>query len=507
MIPAALAAALVAALVLAPLGAVIARAGGLSALGPSDLAALRFTLWQASLSALFSCALAIPLARALHRRRFPGRSLFVSLLGAPFLLPTIVAVMGLLAVFGRHGVLNTLLAALGLPGFSPYGPWGVVLGHLFLNLPLATRMLLHGWQAIPAERVRLALSLGLGPREMSRHLEAPMLRAVLPGACLAIFLVCLSSFAVALTLGGGPGSSTLEVAIYQAFRFDADIGRAAALSLLQIGLALTALALAARLTQPPSFGAGLDRAVPLPLAPDLRHRIADTVVLTLASAFLLAPLLAIALRGLPALGHLPAQVWHAAATSVSLALGATALTLALALPLALAAPRRSWAEPVAMLPMTSSALVLGTGLFLIAQPFVPPIALALPVTLLTNAALSLPFALRLLLPEVRALQADYDRLAESLNLSGLARLRYLSLPRLARPLGLAAGIAAAFSMGDLGAITLFSDGRSQTLPLALYQLMGSYRMEAAAGAACLLMALTFALYATFDRIGAHADPR
>lgn len=507
MIPAASAAVLVAALVLAPLGAVMLRAGGLSALTAADLEALRFTLWQASLSALFSCLLAIPLARALHRRRFPGRSLFIAALGAPFLLPTLVAVMGLLAIFGRRGLLNGALDALGLPGVSIYGPWGVVIGHLFLNLPLATRMVLQGWQAIPAERVRLALSLGLGPAEIARHLELRMLRAVLPGAFLAIFLVCLSSFAVALTLGGGPRASTIEVAIYQAFRFDADPGRAAALSMLQVALALVALAIASRLTLPPGFGAGLDRAQPLQLAPGLPHRLIDALILSAAAGFLLSPLAAIALRGLPALGSLPGQVWQAAFTSVWLAIGAAALTMALALPLALAAPRRIWAEPAAMLPMAASSLVLGTGLFLIAQPFVAPTALALPVTLLTNAALSLPFALRLLLPEVRALQADYDRLAESLNLRGLARLRFLTLPRLARPTGFSAGIAAAFSMGDLGAIALFSDGRSQTLPLAVYQLMGSYRMDQAAGAACLLMALTFVLYAACDRIGAHADPR
>lgn len=508
LIPAALAAALVAALVLAPLGAVMLRAEGLAALTRADLGALWFTLWQAAVSAALSCALAVPVARALFRRRFPGRKALISLMGAPFLLPTIVAVMGLVAIFGRRGAVNAALAALGLPEITLYGAQGVIAAHVFFNLPLAVRMVLHGWQAIPAERLRLAASLGFGPAEIDRHLARPMLRAVLPGAFLAIFLVCLTSFAVALTLGGGPRATTLEVAIYQAFRFDADLGRAAALALLQVALSLAALGLASRLTLPESFGAGLDRPAPPGLLSTGRFsRAGDALALALASAFLLAPLGAIVLRGLPNITQLPASVWQAAATSLALALGATALTLALALPLALAAPRTRWAEPAAMLPMSASALVLGTGLFLIAQPFVRPTSLALPVTLLANALLTLPFALRLLLPEVRRLQVDYDRLAASLGLAGLARLRFLSLPRLARPLGLSAGIAAAFSMGDLGVITLFSDGRTRTLPLALYQLMGSYRMDLAAGAACLLMALTFALYWAFDRIGQHADPR
>ena len=91
-------AASVAALVLLPLVAVIWRAGAWPALAPGDGQALWFTLWQAVISALLSCLLAVPVARALARRRFLGRAALITLMGAPFLLPTIVAVMGLIAV-------------------------------------------------------------------------------------------------------------------------------------------------------------------------------------------------------------------------------------------------------------------------------------------------------------------------------------------------------------------------------------------------------------------------
>jgi thiamine transport system permease protein len=155
---------------------------------------------QAAASALLSVGLAVPVARALARRRFPGRGLLISLMGAPFLLPVIVAVLGLLAVFGRQGVLNGALQALGLPAVSVYGFHGVVLAHVFFNLPLAVRMILSGWQDIPAERFRLAAALGLGAGPVFRHLEWPMLRAILPGALVAVFLICLTSFAVALML-------------------------------------------------------------------------------------------------------------------------------------------------------------------------------------------------------------------------------------------------------------------------------------------------------------------
>jgi hypothetical protein len=75
-------------------------------------------------------------------------------------------------------------------------------------------------------------------------------------------------------------------------------------------------------------------------------------------------------------------------------------------------------EAAATLPLATSGLVLGTGLFLMVQPFAPPMTLALPVTVLVNCALSLPYLYRILLPEARALQADYGRLADSLGLTG-----------------------------------------------------------------------------------------
>src|SRR6056297_4351946 len=61
-------------------------------LGPPECAAIRFTLLQAALSAVLSVALAVPVARAMSRRRFAGRRGMIALLGAPFILPVIVAV-------------------------------------------------------------------------------------------------------------------------------------------------------------------------------------------------------------------------------------------------------------------------------------------------------------------------------------------------------------------------------------------------------------------------------
>ncbi len=490
--PGGLAAGLVLALTLGTLGAVAWRAEGA---GAADWAAVRFTLVQAALSALVSVLAAVPVARALARRRFAGRGALVTLLGAPFLLPVIVAVLGLLAVFGRGGILNAGLVALGLPPVSIYGLHGVVLAHVFFNLPLAVRFLLQGWLAIPSERFRLAASLGA---PVGRLLEGPMLRATVPGVFLAIFLICLTSFAVALTLGGGPGATTVELAIYQALRFEADFGGAARLAAIQFAICGVAALLAWGVTVPSGFGAGLDRTV---ARWDGGRVWADVAVIGLAAAFLLLPLGMVVWRGIWGLAEMPASLVAAALRSAAVALGSAVLCGCLAFALALRAGGLSALTGV--LPLATSGLVLGTGLFLLVFPWVSPQALALPVTALVNAVMALPFAYRALAPAVADAEAGQGRLADSLGIAGWARVRIAILPRVRAPLGFALGLAAALSMGDLGVIALFASDAQETLPLAMYRLMGAYRMEAAAGAALVLVVLSLGLFWLFDRGGRY----
>lgn len=466
-------------------------------LSPADLSAIRFTVSQAIVSALVSVALAVPTARALARRRFFGRNILISLLGAPFLLPVIVAIIGLLSVFGRSGVLNQLLELIGLPPISIYGFQGVVLAHVFFNLPLATRLILQGWLAVPSERYRLAATLNA---PIHKFIERPMLRQTVPGAFLVVFLICLTSFAVALTLGGGPRATTVELAIYQALRFDFDLGRAALLACIQFVICAGAALVAWQVTLPDQFGAGLDRTVQ---RWDASSRW-DLVCLVGVALFLLVPLCMIVLRGAAGLVDMPTQVWDAALRSIGIAVVAALLSVSMAV--ALAHRGGGLVTAIGMLPLAASSLVIGTGLFLLVFPFIQPAQLALPITTLVNAIFALPFVLRIVAPAIDNAQSRYGRLADSLGLQGWARMRLLVLPRIRPQVGFAVGLAAALAMGDLGVIALFAGEAEATLPLVMYRLMGAYRMDQAASAALLLVAISFTLFWLCDYWGRrHAD--
>ncbi len=489
-----IAALLVAAAVVVPVVAVLWRGGGLGSLSAADWSALRFTVWQAFWSATISVLLAIPVARALARRAFWGRSVLISVMGAPFILPVIVAVLGLLSVFGGKGIINLALEQLNLHQMNIYGPHGVVIAHVFFNLPLAVRLILQGWLAIPSERFQVAASLSASVFWL---LEWPMLKRIIPGAFAVIFVICLGSFAVALTLGGGPRATTVELAIYQAFKFDFDLAKAASLAVIQLLLGGVAGLIALFLTQGDFLGAGLDRVVQRWDG----SAWVDGLWISCAALFLLLPLGAVVVAGLPGILSLPDSIWPATLRSLAIAITAAVLTIVLALPLATRA-----GEIASLFGISVSGLVLGTGMFLLLQPFVRPQDIALPVTLLVNVLMSLPFVLRIIRPGIENAQSDFGRLGQALGLEGWALWRIVYLPRLRKPLGFAAGLTAALAMGDLGVITLFSRPGEGTLPLFMYQLMGAYQMKAAYAAALLLVTLSLALFWVFDRAGrTHAD--
>jgi thiamine transport system permease protein len=294
---------------------------------------LRFTVLQAALSALLSVAMAIPVARALSRRRFRGRTLLLRLFGLPMIVPAVAGAFGILTVFGRSGLIAQLSALLGWP-IRPdiYGLTGILLAHLFFNMPFAIRLLLSAWSTIPAESWRLAAMLNLQGRDLFRLVEWPVLRRLLPGLAALIFLICFTSFAVVLTLGGGPASATIEIAIYQALRFDFDPGRAVALSLLQVALCAMLVLAAMRITGRVADEGGIGRPVLRMDGGGRMARIHDALSIAIAAGFVLLPLLALAIEGLAGIGGpilVSAALWRAAARSLAVALGAGAMALIL----------------------------------------------------------------------------------------------------------------------------------------------------------------------------------
>lgn len=489
--------------------ALLAQSGGVGAAGPLFDAYIwrvtRFTLLQASLSTLLSVVFAIPVARALARQAsFPGRLWVLRLLALPLGLPALVGALGLIEVWGRQGLLNTALAAAGLSQpVSIYGLFGILIAHVFFNMPLAARLMLAGIERIPAEYWRTAANLGMGSSAIFRFIEWPVIRGLLPGIAGLVFMLCATSFTLVLTLGGGPAASTIEVAIYQALRFDFDPPRAIALSGLQIMLTAALLLVLKFIAPPPREGETTGRATRRFDGAAGLPRFVDRTWLIVAIAFVGLPFAAIANSG--ARADLPRLVGEAAfhqALAMSVAIAFLAAMISVTVTallirtqrLALTPRRPGMAAGLfagAIGASTSFILlvppvVLGAGWFLLLRPLGDVARFAPAVVVAINALMALPFVHRVLAPAMSTHATRTERLAASLGVSGFHRLRWIDWPALRKPLLMAFSFAMALSLGDLGAVALFGSQDMVTLPLLLYSRMGSYRTADAAGIALLL---------------------
>ncbi len=460
---------------------------------------VRFTLWQAGLSTLLSVAPAILVARALARHpAFPGRRLLLGLFAVPLALPAIVAALGVLALYGRAGWLAPLFGS-GWQGI--YGLSGILVAHVFFNLPLATRLLLEALETVPADQWRLSAQLGMGAKSSFRHIEWPAMRSALPGVAALVFMLCLTSFTIVLLLGGGPGATTLEVAIYQSLRFDFDVARAVALTVLQLAITVAAVALMGRIGASGIGEAGISVSRPYRIWTGGPERLFSAAILLVAAAFVAGPLLATLLSGASAdLSRLAGEESVRRATLVSLSLASVSAVLAVAMALALISSRRAL-DLAPMLSLVVPPIVIGAGWFMILRRTGGVFAAAPFMVAAANAVMAMPFAMRALKPAYHAAAARHDRLASSLGIVGWNRLRLVDWPALRRPLGVAFAFAMALSLGDLGVIALFGSESVKTLPYLLMERMGSYRTSDAAGIALFLGMICLGLVLAGDRLG------
>jgi thiamine transport system permease protein len=471
----------------------LARAGSdvatLATLGPYLTRLLASAGLQAALSTLISLVLGTALALALLRRRFPGRELLLALLTTAAVAPTIVIAFGIVAIYGRSGLLGSAMRSLGAEPPSIYGLHGIILAHVVMNMPLVTRALLHAFEREPGERRRLASALGFSARDCFRHLDWPVIRREAPALAVLVFLLCFTSFAIVLSLGGGPANATLEVAIFEAVRFEADFVRAAALAGLQLLICLALAAAMTALTPKAREEAGAERNAPRPDLFALRRL--DGLVLILAAALIAPPLFSVA-GGLGAMTTLAsAEFVRAAVTSALIAVTAGLLACLLALLLASGArrlPRRSRLPDLAafaMLGLPPFAFV--AGLYVLLRGLADPASLGLVLVPLVNALMALPYAYRLLAPALATSAERHGRLAESLDIAGWNRLRLVEWPALRGALGAAFAFATALSLGDFGVIALFGGPELTTLPYLLANRLGAYRIDEAGALALVLV--------------------
>ena len=164
-----------------------------------------------------------PLAYLLASRRFPGRPLLVTLVELPLVLPPAVAGVGLLAAFGRAGLLGGTLGAFGIT--LPFTQAAVVVAVAYVASPLYVRQAIAAFETVDANIVAAARTLGAGPVRTFFRVVLPLARGgLLAGEALA-FARGLGEFGATIMFAGSLQrvTQTLPLAIYAEFDVDFDV--------------------------------------------------------------------------------------------------------------------------------------------------------------------------------------------------------------------------------------------------------------------------------------------
>ena len=287
---------------------------------------------------------------------------------------------------------------------------------------------------MPADQWRLASQLGMRAGPSFRFVEWPVIRAALPGVAGLVFMLCITSFTIVLTLGGGPRATTLEVAIYQALRFDFDPARAVALTALQILLTAVVVAVLARLGANVVGDANLSVASPRVRDATRAETLLNSLVIALALLFVAGPMLATVLAGLQAdLGRLAGEsaVRKATATSLVLAILSALLSALLSLSLVMArralqlqrrAGQRTLLERLtdtgAGFVLVVPSIVIGAGWFILLRHTGDVFLLAPVMVVTVNAVMAMPFAVRAIRPAYDAASERHEKLCTLLGIAG-----------------------------------------------------------------------------------------
>ena len=217
-------------LVLLPIAALVVRSteDGWSGFwdvvtNPMALDALRVTLLAAVAVAAINAVAGTLIAWVLVRDEFPGKNVVNSLIDLPFALPTIVAGLVLIALYGETGVL-------GIHGIS-FTMIGVVLALLFVTLPFVIRAVQPTLMELDTEMEEAAASLGAKPRTIVWRIILPNLApAILTGTALA-FARAVGEFGSLVLISGNIPGETQVASLYIFSRIESgDISGATAVS-------------------------------------------------------------------------------------------------------------------------------------------------------------------------------------------------------------------------------------------------------------------------------------
>jgi thiamine transport system permease protein len=461
----------------------------------------------------------LPGAYLLSNYDIKGKKVILGICAIPFVLPSILVILGFVSFYGNNGFLNQLLMSLFHLEEPPlrilYSYQAIILAHAFYNFPVILLLVTTYWSNLDPKYEMSSYVFGASRFQTFFNVTFRRILPSILSSSLLVFLFCFTSFSIILVLGGGPKYTTMEVEIYRRARINMDMNGAAAYSIVSIVfcIVLLILYLASQKLISSSDSVVTSNYKKEKRPTSILGKIFSSLYFIVSGLFILAPILSIILKscfatvsrssqkvftlkyykqlfGMQSTSGVMNDATPAILASLKIALIVGLLTVPIVLSLSIATKRKNsfssnFIELIGMLPLAISSVIIGLGYYLIAAkvPYLSGTALVV----LAHLVIALPFALRIITPELDKLPNTLSQSAMTLGATPFRAFIDIELPLIKNALIKAAIFSFATSMGEINATLVLSSSKIVTIPVVMYRLIGSYNFAGASALGTILI--------------------
>lgn len=215
---------------------------------PPAVAALWLSTWTSATAAVVNGVVGTAIAWALVRWNLPFRPVLAALVDLPLAIPTLVAGIVLVALFGPQSFLGARLVAVGFP--VAYAWPGMVLALLLVTLPFVVRAVEPVLEELDPGEEEAAETLGAGRLTTFLRVLLPPVAPAIAAGMMQTFARSMAEFGSLVAVSGNIPFKTLAAPVYVLGEVEGgNPGGAAAVSLVLLALALTVQPLSAAMAR------------------------------------------------------------------------------------------------------------------------------------------------------------------------------------------------------------------------------------------------------------------
>ena len=470
-----------------------------------------FSLYQAFISSLISCILAIPFSLALNRNKnLKIIKVIVSLCGFTFVMPSILIVFAVIKLFGINGVYNNYFNFYDFFSInSIYGIKAILIAHILLNTPFATRLFVQNLNNIPKKYYEITSTMRLSYGANIFKLEFPIIFQNILTVFSIIFALCFLSFAIVMALGGGPLNSTIEVAIYQYALFDLNFNKAIILSFIQIIICILFVFVGFFKLRGVNF---FEIEIDSYTHPHQKMKyvaITDLFLILLFSIFFFSPIILIIFnffKNIPN-NYLFDILFSKAffnSLIISIITGAIVSVCGLVTSVLLVLNyKNTFLQQILFLTSSSviiiSPIIFSLGYFIILGHLRYIIFFKFLVVILINCIFLIPFSLLILFNNLKNIFLTFEDVKSTFRISLLNYFRII-FPLIKKNFMFVFAFSTVITFGDFTIISFFRNQDFETLPSYLYKLISTYRFEEASFVAGFILILSMIIFFLIDNI-------